>query len=510
MATREQARSPLGISVPDRYQLVRPVATGGMASVWCAQDRLLGRVVAIKLMADRLAGDDTAVRRFKREARAAARLSDHPNVVTIYDVGQARPGPEAPSGRPFIVMERLRGGTVADALRAAQLQPDRALEWLRQAAAAVDYAHGRGVIHRDIKPSNFLLDDARVLHVGDFGIALVATEDTLTASGQLFGTAAYLAPEVALGEPATEASDRYALAVAAFELLTGQRPFTAAHFAAQARQHIDSPPPRASLRNPGLPEAIDPVLQRGMAKRPQDRFASAEELVYAIEAGLRGARTAPAPATAQTRPLPRRAAGAPPAPRRLRPRAAALAALAALLIGVAIAVAEAGGGGQRSPALSRAGSAPPATHSPATAAVHRAKPAPAAPAPPPSADALEARGHQLMLSGDYQHAIPVLRQAVAAAPHGSLTYAYALYDLGRSLRLAGDPQAAIPILQQRLQIPDQTGVVKQELALAQQAAGQGGAPNPGGKAKPGPAPPPGPGKGHGHKHGDGGGGDGGD
>ena len=115
-----------------------------------------------------------------------------------------------------------------------------------------------------------------------------------------------------------------------------------------------------------------------------------------------------------------------------------------------------------------------------------------------------------MLSGDYQHAIPVLRQAVAAAPHGSLTYAYALYDLGRSLRLAGDPQAAIPILQQRLQIPDQTGVVKQELALAQQAAGQGGAPSPGGKAKPGPAPPPGPGKGHGHKHGDGGGGDGGD
>src|SRR5436309_10948280 len=119
MATKEEARSPLGISLPDRYELDRQMATGGMASVWCARDRVLDRTVAIKLMAEQLAGDETAVRRLKREARAAARLSGHPNVITIYDVGQAPPRPGAPSGQPFIVMERLLGGTVADALRVA-------------------------------------------------------------------------------------------------------------------------------------------------------------------------------------------------------------------------------------------------------------------------------------------------------------------------------------------------------------------------------------------------------
>jgi serine/threonine-protein kinase len=491
-----------------------------MGSVWCARDRLLDRPVAIKLMAEQLAMDSAAVRRFKREARAAARLSDHPNVVTIYDVGQTSPGFDAPAGPPFIVMERLLGGTVADALRAAPVEAQRALNWLREAAAAIDFAHARGVIHRDIKPSNFLLDAGRVLHVADFGIALVATDDTLTATGQLLGTAAYLAPEVALGRPATDASDRYALAVAAFELLTGERPFRARHFAAQARQHIETPPPSPSQRNPALPPALDRVLAQGMAKRPEERFASADELVGAIEHALVDRRPPPAapPATASTARMPRTAV-APPRPgpspgTSWRARAIALGALAALLLGVGIAAALAGGGKRAVGFQAGAGFASP-QHHPATAkpATHAAAPAAAhaastpTSAPPQSADALEARGHELLQAGNYNGAIAVLQQAVAAAPHGSLTYAYALYDLGRALRLAGDPRAAVLILKQRLQIPNQTGLVRQELALAQQAAGQSGAAKPDGKAKSGGAAPgAGPARGHHPGHG----GDGGD
>src|ERR1019366_4839879 len=196
-----------GIVLPERYEPIRRVASGGMATVWCARDRTLGRYVAIKLLAEPFAHDELSGRRFKREARLAARLSGHSNVVTIYDVGQASSS-ETPLGRPFIVMEYLPGGTASEALRADQVDHATAVQWLHEAAAALDYAHGRGVIHRDIKLANFLLDRDRVLHVADFGIAQLGTEDTLTASGQVLGTAGYLAPERALGQPATEASDR--------------------------------------------------------------------------------------------------------------------------------------------------------------------------------------------------------------------------------------------------------------------------------------------------------------
>jgi len=471
-----------GISLPERYQPIRRIARGGMASVWCARDRTLDRNVAIKLLADPYANDELAGRRFTREARTAARLSGHPNVVRIYDVGRALPSNEVPSGRPFIVMEHLAGGTAADALRTGALDQQTILTWLRQVAGALDYAHRRGVIHRDVKLSNFLLDLERVLHVADFGIAQLGTEDTLGSTGEVIGTAAYLAPERALGLPATESSDRYALAVAAFELLVGERPFTSGNFAAQARQHVEEPPPRASRRNPALPPAIDPVLARGMSKRQEERFASAAELVDAIGEALSRPRSNPAPAPS-----------APPDilyPRRSRARIAAVAALAAMILGVAIAAAAALLPGSSSPRLAATRNAlyarhrnarPARVHPPLAARKqpqHAQKPHPAAPAstvaspPPPQAASLEAEGHQLMVGGDYQSAIPVLRQAVASTPRSSLTYAYALFDLGRSLRLAGDPRAAVPILWQRLQIPNQTTAVRDELTLALEALGQ--------------------------------------
>ena len=544
-----RVRPDLGL--PERYEPLRHIAAGGMASVWCARDRALGRNVAIKLLAERFAHDESAMERFMREARAAARLSGHPNVVMIYDVGETGAVDSEPP-RAFIVMEYLAGGTVADALRVDSVRRVHAVKWVHEAAAALDYAHSRGVLHRDIKPANLLLDRARVLHVADFGIARMGTEETITATGQVLGTASYLAPERALGRPATDASDRYSLAVAAYELLVGERPFTATHFAVQARQHVEDQPPAASERNRALPPAVDEVLARGMAKRPERRWPTAQDFAQALEAALSEAATRPVRAsaaavaaagparrarrtTAVTTAMPasagRTARSAAPHTasvptgdgRRRRRRGARVPALAALAAGVAVAAVAAGtlGNGGRHPTGSTISAQRPtakAAHKPA-----RSKPAArqsqtstvtatqaAATTPPPVADTLEARGHQLMVDGSYAAAVPVLRQAVAAAPHDSLTYAYALYDLGRSLRLAGDPKDAAAVLYQRLQIPNQTEIVREQLQLALQALGQqtnqsGGA-NTGAAGDPAaPGPGPGPGRGHDHHGHDGGG-----
>ena len=300
--------SPDRISLPDRYRVVRHLANGGMASVWEAHDELLDRDVAVKLLASHLGEDERARKRFQREARAAAGLSSHPNVVTIYDVGEHK-------RRVFMVMEIMRGGTLGDRLKSRkELSHDKAVRWLGQAAAALDTAHDQGVVHRDIKPGNLLLDGRERLAVADFGIARLAWEDQLTATGQVLGTAAYLSPEQALGEAATAASDRYALAVVAYELLTGTRPFDAEHFAAQARAHVEDPVPPASSRAVvELSSAVDAVLERGLAKDPADRWESAEAFVHALERTLKQS----AEPTKPTRKLGRREkpVAAPPPPR---------------------------------------------------------------------------------------------------------------------------------------------------------------------------------------------------
>src|SRR5919109_3287670 len=251
------------MTLPARYRVIRHIANGGMASVWEAEDKLLGRAVAVKVLASHLSEDDRARRRFQREARAAAGLSSHPHVVTIYDVGEHH-------GRVFMVMELMRGGTVGERLKAGRAIADEtALRWLREAASALDAAHAAGVVHRDIKPGNLLLDERDRLAIADFGIARLAMGDQLTATGQVLGTAAYISPEQAVGDPATSASDRYALAVVAYELLTGTPPFEAENFAAQARAHVEDDPPRASERDIDVPPAVDAVLERGMAKEPE-------------------------------------------------------------------------------------------------------------------------------------------------------------------------------------------------------------------------------------------------
>jgi eukaryotic-like serine/threonine-protein kinase len=524
MRTKSTAATLRGLKLPERYEIRLHIASGGMASVWCAEDLVLGRTVAIKILAERFAQDKLAVHRFMREARTAARVSSHPHVVTIYDVGETTlPDDVSTPGPAFIVMEYLPGGTVSEALRAGPIRRGEAMAWLADAASALDHAHARGIVHRDIKPANFLLDQNRTLNVADFGIARLLSEDTITNSGELFGTAAYISPEQARGRLATDASDRYALAVAAFELLVGSRPFTAEHLAAQARQHIEDQPPRASERNRELPRAVDGVLERGMAKRAEDRFPTAGAFVDGLKDAL-GAPRAPRalPATAVTRPLAPSSDRTPPpvpfSPGRTRRsgRAGALAALLATVLVVALVAAFSGGGtpsvkqlsAHRSRTAARAGHArkpTPAGSSTSTTSSSASASTPQV-AAPQSADQLEAQGHQLLAQGAYAQAIPTLRRAVAAASPGSVPQGYALYDLGQALFQSGDPAAAVPILEQRMQINDQLPTVRKLLDAALVASGQG-AGSTGGAGASGARQGPGNGHGKGHDNGQGGNGD---
>ncbi len=264
--------------LPDRYHDPEQIGRGGMGEIYRATDELLGRVVAVKVLDDRHAEDPGVRERFTREALAAARLSGRANVVTIFDVGESE-------GRPFIVMEYLGGGSLENRIRDGRVHTGQALDWLEQAAGALDAAHAEGIVHRDVKPANLLLDGADNVHVADFGIASAAGMDSLTKTGTVIGTAAYLSPEQAQGSRATPASDRYALAVVAWELLTGRRPFGGDTPAAEAAAHVHADVPPIASQHAGLPEKLDAVFVRALAKDPAARYPSAAEFV----AGLRDA-----------------------------------------------------------------------------------------------------------------------------------------------------------------------------------------------------------------------------
>ncbi len=486
--------TPDRISLPDRYRVVRHLANGGMASVWEAHDELLDRDVAVKVLATHLGEDERARKRFQREARAAAGLSSHPNVVTIYDVGEHK-------NRVFMVMEIMRGGTLGDRLKSGRDIPhETALRWLREAAAAMDTADDAGVVHRDIKPGNLLLDEHDRLAVADFGIARLAWEDQLTATGQVLGTAAYLSPEQAMGEAATAASDRYALAVVAYELLAGSRPFEAEHFAAQARAHVEDPPPPASSRAPDLSTAVDAVLERGLAKDPADRWPSSTEFVDALERTL-GERAEPEPEpTRPTRRVQHAKRAAAPTPARRRtgaPLLAGLAALVLLAVVGAIALANRGDGGEspRAETTPEATATADATEEPTTAPKETATEEPTqapketatpdptdTPSPDPTSEApsgspaeLQARGHTALLNGDLDTALPTLKAAVDACGNATEVdpCAYAMYDYADALVRADRPQEAIPVLEARLQrFDNQNGTVRALLKKAKRDARQ--------------------------------------
>ena len=285
--SREEVTSITGI-LPGRYEEPRLVGRGGMGEIYLAHDRELDRRVAVKILDEDVAENPEFRRRFRREALTAARLSGETHVVTIFDVGEHE-------GRPFIVMEYLPGGTLAERARAAPPSPEQSLAWLAQAATALDKAHAMGVVHRDVKPGNLMLDARGELAVVDFGIAR-ATDHTLgmTAPGTVLGTAGYLAPEQAQGLETTAASDRYALAVVAYELLTGGRPFERGSATAEAAAHIHERLTPTSQRGVGIPRAADAVFERALAKDPARRYETAGAFVDALTRAVRGVPAVPA------------------------------------------------------------------------------------------------------------------------------------------------------------------------------------------------------------------------
>ncbi|MFL5925115.1 MAG: protein kinase domain-containing protein [Gaiellaceae bacterium] len=308
--TRTTSVGPSGVG-GGRYRLERPLGRGGMATVYLAHDVELDRPVAVKLLAEALAGDAAFRRRFLREARLAARLS-HPNVVAVYDAG------EAEDGRPFIVMEYVDGTTLEDR---GPLPPREAVELVTQACHGLAHAHAAGLVHRDVKPHNLLLRRDGTLKVADFGIARAAEATALTQIGTVLGTAAYLAPEQAAGEEVTAATDVYALGTVLYELLTGRPPYEPESLADLASRPELTPVGELA---PVVSQRVEDAVMRALARNPAYRPASADEL--ARELGDRP--TAPT-----------RAAAVAPARRRSRRWLAlpALAAVAALAVGLALA-----------------------------------------------------------------------------------------------------------------------------------------------------------------------------
>jgi tRNA A-37 threonylcarbamoyl transferase component Bud32 len=471
-----------------RYRVIQRLGAGGMAAVYLAEDERLHRRVAIKRMhtAER---DDVDARRFKREARLGASLS-HPNLVSIFDTDED-------DESVLLVMEYVDGDTLADWLARGGLEPRRAVTIVRGVADALDHAHAAGIVHRDIKPANVLLGRDGSVKLADLGIAKALERTDITDTGMVLGTPTYMAPEQLQGGDLDPTVDVYALASMAFEMLTGRKPRRGRSAVEIAHQVVNEPPPDARDSNPHIPAPAAEAIRAGMAKDPSARPRTAGAFADQLARGLEHAR----PVAAVTTPTLRH-------PQIVRPPArqtrwAAVGALAALAI-AALAIVLSSGGEEEAPDRavlpdgvsqqerdeSDAGAPPAAEEEPATEKAPATEEAPTtdvAPAgvvPEPlghggseKAHRLHADGHAALQSGDYDTAIKLNTRAIEAFPEGTtwerdINYAYALFSLGSALRLAGRPDEAIPVLEARLEIPNQTETVRNELSLARQAAAE--------------------------------------
>ena len=266
-----------GKIVDGRYVLGESLGSGGMGEVYLAHDGVLERDVALKVLRSQYAGDEEFAERFRLEARSAASLS-HPNIVQVYDRG------EAEDGTSYIAMEYVPGGTLKEQIvRRGPLGDLETAVVGAQIADALGAAHERGMIHRDIKPQNVLVSASGDLKVTDFGIARAASAVTSSASGAIFGTAGYISPEQAMGEPVGPASDLYSLGVVLYEMLTGGLPFAADNSIAVCMKHVNEPPRPPKLVNPDIPEGMNALVLMLLAKHPTDRYGSAMELLTDLE-----------------------------------------------------------------------------------------------------------------------------------------------------------------------------------------------------------------------------------
>jgi serine/threonine-protein kinase len=417
-----------------------------MGDIYRATDTALGRTVAAKVLSDRYADDASVLERFEREAKTAARLSGAPNVVTIYDVG-------AWNGRPYLVMQYLPGGSLADRLPRGRVPTGAALRWLEQAGRGLDAAHAARIVHRDVKPANILLDENENVRVADFGIARAVDSDSLTTAGTVLGTAGYIAPEQARGERATPASDRYGLGVVAFELLTGSRPFERESPTAEALAHVGEPVPSVTDFDADLPPSLDDVFRRALAKDPSARYATSLELVSALRDAIAGAAGVTATLPIVPPPLKKSRHA------RSRPRPWVLVLAIAGLVAAAAGGLAAGfllsSGSEHVRTLTIHGRV---VHQTVTAPAPPPPPQPQPPPPPPpppasasgNAHSLNDQGYSLMQRGDWSSALPLLQAAVrglAGVGPSDPYEGYANYNLGYTLVQLGQCSQAMTYLQ---------------------------------------------------------------
>jgi serine/threonine protein kinase len=447
-----------GTLLKDRYRLERLLGRGGMASVWRASDRVLERPVAVKIIADTIASDREFRARFRREARIAASLS-HPNLIGIYDYADG-------AERPYLVMEYVAGDNLAQRL-STNGEIDAELLG-RQLLGALAHIHAAGIVHRDVKSQNILIAPDGSTRLIDFGIALPADATALTSTGNLLGTARYIAPEVMHGERATERSDLYSCGVVLRDCMGSDPPDNLSALVDRlcAADPLDRPA-SAGEALARLERTVVVPDQPTEAYEPTEVFVPMDEIEPTPTAAHHRPHGPAAPATDR----------AESSPRRSWVMAAAIVAACAALAGAFLL---SGGGSKEKPGqkpgpnltTSEREAARPATDAAGTT------PGAAGEVPEPAGNddglgsALNQEGFELIQAGDYEGAIPILEEAVSAfSPETEdLDYAYALFNLGNALRLSGRPEEAIPILERRLEIPNQTGTVREELAAARSEA----------------------------------------
>jgi hypothetical protein len=340
----------IGTLISDRFRLEEKIGTGGMSTVYRAFDPTLERWVAIKLMHRDISSDPDQLERFRREARAVARLNN-PHIVTVIDAGEDE-------GAPFIVFEFVEGETLKDRIRRlGRLPVPEAVAYAIEIGRALSSAHAHRLVHRDVKPQNVLIDMEGRAKVTDFGIARSMEVEGLTAPGRVLGTTDYVSPEQALGHEVTEQSDVYSLGICLYEMLTGEVPFRADTQVAVAMKHVKEPLPDVQRRRPEISAALAAVIERATSKETQNRYRTAAETVHdleqvlAIEAARAGETTGEA--TTVLRTLPGDTADFAPARLRRPRRAVMVSALALGLVAGAIAFfatrTEKGPGGAATP-----------------------------------------------------------------------------------------------------------------------------------------------------------------